>query len=103
MAPGDFRAGRCLEAAGARSLRHLQVPPGTIWRKLREVQYTLLPQSLASCIGFFYSTVLELHWQVGRAGGQKRLLMFPLQLLIVAVFDIMATIGFVKVELASKR
>ena len=44
------------------------------------------------------------------AGGRERLeiwrknsLMFPLQLLIVAVFDIFATIGFVKVELASKR
>jgi len=44
-------------------------------------------QSLASCIGFFYSTVLQLHWQ----------------LLIVAVFDILATIGFIKVELANNR
>lgn len=62
---------------------------GGVWRLQAPAAFGIFKflQSLASCIGFFYSTVLELHWQ----------------LLIVAIFDILATIAFVKVERGQRR
>jgi len=62
---------------------------GGVWKLQAPAAFGIFKflQSLASCIGFFYSTVLELHWQ----------------LLIVAVFDILATVAFVKVELSHRR
>ena len=43
-------------------------------------------QSLASCIGFSYSSFVELHWQ----------------LLIVICFDILGTLAAVKMEMDSR-
>jgi len=62
---------------------------GGVWKLQAPAAFGIFKflQSLASCIGFFYSTVLKLHWQ----------------LLIVAIFDILATIAFVKVELSQRR
>jgi len=62
---------------------------GGVWKLQAPAAFGIFKflQSLASCLGFFYSTVLELHWQ----------------LLIVALFDIAATVAFVKVEIAHNR
>lgn len=62
---------------------------GGVWKLQAPAAFGIFKflQSLASCLGFFYSTVLQLHWQ----------------LLIVATFDILATVAFVKVELSNNR
>jgi len=62
---------------------------GGVWKLQATAAFGIFKflQSLASCIGFFYSTALQLHWQ----------------LLIVGVFDILATVAFIKVEFSNNR